>query len=189
MTLDPKAVEVAEWLREQCSRLKHGQCTTRRCIIRGGYSGRGGFDIRIATCEAKEAHEARAELDEARAQLATLREALNTIAGGFTDRFPGAPDVMAETPETFRDKMWGWSQKVARAARTDTAEAAEGWVKVPEGRIIVSLSAVVGAVKLGRDFYKDCGTSPCLYPDWLRELGVSVDNASDTALQAGEGSE
>ncbi len=46
----------------------------------------------------------------------TLMEALETIAGGYTDRFPGAPDVMSETPETFRSKMWTWSQEVARAA-------------------------------------------------------------------------
>ena len=80
-------------------------------------------------------------------------------------------------------------QKVALDALTDTSEAAAQWVRVPEGRVIVSLSAAHGAVKLGRDFYKNCGTSPCLYPDWLRELGVSVDNVLAAAPKAGEGSD
>ena len=43
-----------DWLREQCSLLMYGQCTTRSCLIRGGYSGRGSVDTSIATCEAKE---------------------------------------------------------------------------------------------------------------------------------------
>ena len=46
-----------------------------------------------------------------------LREALDTIASGWTTRFPGAPDVMTATsPDHFRGEMWSWSQKVARAA-------------------------------------------------------------------------
>lgn len=48
--------------------------------------------------------------------ITKLRKALDTIAGGHTTRFPGAPDVMVETPESFRSKMWAWSQAVAKAA-------------------------------------------------------------------------
>ena len=42
-----------------------------------------------------------------------LKSALNTIAGGYTNRFPGAPDVDM-TPEQFQSKMWTWSQSVAK---------------------------------------------------------------------------
>ena len=45
-----------------------------------------------------------------------LREALDIIARGYTDRFPGAPDAMTSTPEDFRSAMWAWSEHVARAA-------------------------------------------------------------------------
>ncbi len=47
---------------------------------------------------------------------AALVEALDTIAKGMTNKFPGAPDVMEMTPDEFRHTMWTWSQKVARAA-------------------------------------------------------------------------
>lgn len=43
------------WLTEQCNRYAKGQCLTRRCLIRGGYSGTGPVeDPDCATCEAKE---------------------------------------------------------------------------------------------------------------------------------------
>ena len=45
-----------------------------------------------------------------------LIAALETIGGGHTERWPGVPDVMAETPESFRHKMWSWNQAVAKAA-------------------------------------------------------------------------
>jgi hypothetical protein len=51
-----------------------------------------------------------------RGEIERLRAGLDTIAGGHTDRFPDAPDIMAGTPEEFRSGMWTWSQKVARAA-------------------------------------------------------------------------
>ncbi len=52
-----------------------------------------------------------------------LLAALDTIAGGHTDRFPGGPELMELEPMDFRAKMWRWSQQVARAASakaTDT---------------------------------------------------------------------
>ncbi len=55
-------------------------------------------------------------LTEMAGEIERLRAALEAIAGGHIDRFPGAPDVMQETPEEFRHKMWGWCQKVAAAA-------------------------------------------------------------------------
>ena len=46
-----------------------------------------------------------------------LLAALNTIAKGMTNEFPGAPDPMTATsPVEFRAAMWSWSQKVAAAA-------------------------------------------------------------------------
>ena len=43
------------WLAEQCNRWANGQCLTRRCLLRGGYSGSGPVDNPdCATCEAKE---------------------------------------------------------------------------------------------------------------------------------------
>lgn len=45
-----------------------------------------------------------------------LLKALDTIAKGMTNEFPGAPDIMSETPDSFRYKMWQWSQACARAA-------------------------------------------------------------------------
>ncbi len=39
------------WLKEQCSRLLHGQCSTRRCLVRGGYGGKGPVNLDGATCE------------------------------------------------------------------------------------------------------------------------------------------
>lgn len=55
------------WLTEQCNRYAKGQCLTRRCLIRGGYSGTGPVeDPDCATCEAMEI-------------AAALREAANEI--------------------------------------------------------------------------------------------------------------
>ena len=57
------------------------------------------------------------EAKRLRAVNAELVAALDTIAGGYINRFPGAPDVMtAASPKEFRGAMWSWSQRVARAA-------------------------------------------------------------------------
>lgn len=42
-------VEHYDWLRGECSRLNNGECTTARCIKRGGWQG-GPYDPAIATC-------------------------------------------------------------------------------------------------------------------------------------------
>lgn len=57
---------------------------------------------------------------QAIAAVPDLIEALCTIAGGHTNRFPGAPDAMSWTgsPADFRSAMWTWSQSVAKAALT-----------------------------------------------------------------------
>ena len=59
-----------------------------------------------------------AERDRLAAVNAELRAALETIAGGMTSNFAGAPDPMANwvAPEYFRAAMWTWSQAVARTA-------------------------------------------------------------------------
>lgn len=61
-TRDPEIKpDVHTWLKESCSRLVHGQCTTARCIERGGWTG-GKYDPSIATCEAYEAYNALSRL-------------------------------------------------------------------------------------------------------------------------------
>jgi len=52
-------------------------------------------------------------------RLVRAARALETIAGGWTNNFPGAPDVMATSPAEFRGAMWEWSQRCARAALKD----------------------------------------------------------------------
>ena len=50
-------------------------------------------------------------------EIERLKAALETIAGGHTSRFPGAPCAMtAASPNAFRSAMWRWSQAVANAA-------------------------------------------------------------------------
>jgi sensor domain CHASE-containing protein len=56
------------------------------------------------------------EVSRLRKMRAELVKALETIAGGHTERFPGAPDVVEHVPVAFQAKMWSWSQEVARAA-------------------------------------------------------------------------
>ena len=62
--------------------------------------------------------------------IEALAEALETIAGGYRDRFPGAPDAMNwdGSPEEFRSQMWSWSQRVAKAA----IEEHKAWLKIHE---------------------------------------------------------
>jgi hypothetical protein len=46
-----RIAELHEWLKPQCSRLLYGQCSTLRCLKRGGYVRPGPVDYNIATCE------------------------------------------------------------------------------------------------------------------------------------------
>ncbi len=48
-----------------------------------------------------------------------LKKALDTIAGGYIDRFPSAPNIDME-PVIFQSKMWSWSQRVAKDALDKT---------------------------------------------------------------------
>ncbi len=41
-----------------CMKLTHGKCSTRACLVRGGYVGPGPVDYSVATCEALETVEA-----------------------------------------------------------------------------------------------------------------------------------
>lgn len=46
-----------EWLKEQCNRLKNGVCTTRACLVRGGWKpGAPALESDPATCPALEIH-------------------------------------------------------------------------------------------------------------------------------------
>ena len=62
-----------DWLKETCSQLRYGEGRTRRCLLRGGYSGTGGFDPQIATCEEKEVL---AHIEALEARQVKLEEAL-----------------------------------------------------------------------------------------------------------------
>lgn len=50
--------DIKDWLTEECGRLKNGQCMTRCCLVRGGYTGAGAVDYDAATCEAYEVSQA-----------------------------------------------------------------------------------------------------------------------------------
>lgn len=79
------------------------------CAAARGDTNIPGISLSIAS-------NAVAERDALQAQVKELAAALETIGGGWTNRFPGAPDVMAaESPLAFRSAMWTWSQEVARA--------------------------------------------------------------------------
>ena len=69
--------------------------------------------------------------DEAHAQIAALREALEWA---LSYAAPLADDVSFKPPRIKLVK--------AQVALTDTAKAAEGWVKVPEGYVVVSKDAI-----------------------------------------------
>ena len=61
--------------------------------------------------------EAVTALEAAEQDAERYKDALITIGGGWTARFPGAPDPMTtESPLQFHSDMWSWSQKVAKAA-------------------------------------------------------------------------
>lgn len=49
--------ELREWCKDQCARLISGECTTRRCLVRGGYKFQRSVLADIATCEAKEIYD------------------------------------------------------------------------------------------------------------------------------------
>jgi hypothetical protein len=68
---------VSDLLTDQCQRLKHGQCSTRGCLIRGGWTS-GPVDYQIATCEAFEAHNELATIDFATLTGFPLRRASYT---------------------------------------------------------------------------------------------------------------
>ena len=60
-----------KWIEEQCNRILYGQCSTRGCLVRGGYDGKGPVDLSIATCEAREVMEYILQLEENRKTQAT----------------------------------------------------------------------------------------------------------------------
>lgn len=47
-------LELAEHWERQCSRYVNGFCTTRCCLMRGGYGGAGPIGGVVATCEEHE---------------------------------------------------------------------------------------------------------------------------------------
>lgn len=134
-------------------------------------------------------NEARGEAEELGKKLAARQEAAEHALSEIEFR------IKPETGEPFirlKDTgSLGYGHRRLDEVLTDTTKAAALYQRVPKGYVAVPFSAVHGAVELGRDFYKGIGTSPCLYPDWLRELGVCVDNmlAHAAKPQASEGAE
>ncbi len=113
-----QAGRVADFLSEQCF---HHQADPYKpnpdcCAARG-------FAVSVARLadEVERLRKRITDLEEGSecphcSENARLREALDTIKGGYIDRFPGGPDIMAVGTDEFRHGMWTWSQSVARAA-------------------------------------------------------------------------
>lgn len=79
MTTEPKHTP-QEWLKEQCNRYVHGQCTTRGCLVRGGYEpGSARVDYSVATCEAHETLILLADNERLREALLKAYHELNVI--------------------------------------------------------------------------------------------------------------
>lgn len=70
--------KLIEHHRLDCSRMVHGQCSTRRCLVRGGWEAGDGSGYSKATCEALETCRALEALERAAppARQDALREAL-----------------------------------------------------------------------------------------------------------------
>lgn len=94
-----------EWLKDQCNRYTNGQCHTRGCLVRGGYSGNGPFSYGIATCQAHESVLAFAERNALRSALHGLLAATHQH---FEDHHAGEDDSGVENCLT--------SMAVARAS-------------------------------------------------------------------------
>lgn len=63
------------------------------------------------------------DVDRLKASEGRLRGALDTIGGGHTTRFPGAPEITEHVrPVAWQADMWGWSQRVAKAALAGPGE-------------------------------------------------------------------
>jgi len=48
--IEPVQADVIDGLKESCNRYTNGECTTRRCLVRGGWES-GPPDYSTATCE------------------------------------------------------------------------------------------------------------------------------------------
>jgi hypothetical protein len=73
--------DLQPWLKEQCGRLMYGQCTTARCLKRGGYKGPEDYDAAVAraTCEPYELSQLLAERDTARSELAVAQARIEEL--------------------------------------------------------------------------------------------------------------
>lgn len=78
-----------EWLKEECSALKYGQCSTRACMVRGGWKP-GEGDWSKATCPAYEATRAINCLDEIVAFCDDPNPGPESLAMGLARLLPDA---------------------------------------------------------------------------------------------------
>lgn len=44
-----------EYMKGECNKRMYGRCSIRKCLINGGYAGKGPVDLEIATCEYNQA--------------------------------------------------------------------------------------------------------------------------------------
>lgn len=78
------------WLTSQCMRHISGTCTTRACLIRGGWTGQVPVDLTLATCEP---HEILSKLAAVKADLEVARDAESP--GDMLDGINAALAVLA----------------------------------------------------------------------------------------------
>lgn len=76
--------ELCGWLKPQCSRLIYGQCSTRKCLVRGGWKPGPATNYDLATCEPYE--------------ISVLLDSGSPAAGASSPN----PPVLAQTLDTER---------------------------------------------------------------------------------------
>lgn len=113
--------DVHDWLKEQCSRLMYGQCSTLSCLRRGGYKPSGDRTadyvsrINLATCEAYEIKQA-------------LRPAIVSAVAPVEQLLPieieELEDVLESSNPVFRQRIMNAVRNAAAplAARQDEAQ-------------------------------------------------------------------
>lgn len=101
------------YVTENCMRLKHGECHTRRCLTRGGYKS-GPYDASIATCEE---YEIATALTDQREMISRLKEALKPFADAvYNDN--GDVTISRPTTEDFMRARAALSKGEAKSRKT-----------------------------------------------------------------------
>ena len=103
--MDKEAIaKLIEHHRRDCSHMVHGQCSTRRCLVRGGWEAGDGSGYSKATCEALETCRAletlEAHLDghALSAKHATDNLIRATAAEARAEKMKEAPAALVDQP-------------------------------------------------------------------------------------------